>query len=79
MVPDAELSIVSERIAKETSIVGGTREGYRLTLRLGIDNGVYTTTKLARCWVEVNAAEIIVNRVKLMTSLMERLCRTEEE
>ena len=30
MVPDAELSVVGEGVAKETTVVGGTGEGYRL-------------------------------------------------
>ena len=56
MMPDAELSIIGECVAKETPIVGGTREGYRLLLSRGIDNSVYTVAEVSCFGVEIDAA-----------------------
>ena len=61
MMPDAELSVVGECIAKETSVIGGTRERYRLALSLCIDNGVDAVPEVACCGIEVDAAEIIAD------------------
>ena len=73
MVPDTELSVVGECVAKETTIVGRTREGYRLVLSHRIDYGFYLVAKMARCGIEIDAAEIIVDGVELMTVLREGL------
>ena len=64
MMPDAELPVVGEGVAKETSVVGGTGEGYRLLFSLGKDNGVYTVAEIACLGVEVDAEEVIVERIE---------------
>ena len=69
MVPDAELSIVRERVAKEAAIVRRTGEGYRLMLSHSIDNGVYTVTKTTRGRIKIDTTEVIADGIKLMTSL----------
>ena len=79
MVPDAELSVVGECVAKETPVVGGTREGYRLVLSLGIDNNVYVVSEASRCRIEIDAAEIIADGVELMVVLWESAGGTEIE
>ena len=79
MMPDTELSVVGECEAKETSVVRRTREGYRFVQSLGIDNGVYTVAEIARCGIEIDVTEIIVNGIELMTVLRNCLGRTEIE
>ena len=69
MMPDTELSVVGERVAKETSVIGRTGEGYRLMLRLGIDNGVYTIAELTRCRIEIDTTEIVADLIELITAL----------
>ena len=74
MVPDAELSVVRECIAQESSVVGGTGEGdgtphpHPLPHREGgmssIDDGFYLVAELARGRVEVDAAEVIADGVQ---------------
>ena len=64
MVPDAELSVVGERVAKETSVVGRTGEGYRLILSLGIYDSVYTSAEISCRGIEIDAAEVIADGVK---------------
>ena len=76
MMPDAELSVVGKRIAQETSIVGRTRERYRLALSCGIDNSIYPVTEVTRCGIEIDTAEIIADGVQCMNTLGESLCRT---
>ena len=78
-MPDTELSVVGERVAKETPIVGRTREGYRFVQSLSINNGVYTVAEIARCGIEIDATEIIVNGIELMTVLRNGLGCTEIE
>ena len=79
MMPDAELSEVGECVAKETAIVGGTGEGYRLVRCLGIDDGVYSVAEVARCGVEIDAAEVIADGVELMIAFWEGAGGTEIE
>ena len=79
MMPDAELSVVGEGVTKETSVVGGTRERYRFVQSLGIDNRVYTTAEVARRGIEIDATEIVVDRVELVTTLRNGVGRTEIE
>ena len=79
MMPNAELAKVGERVAEETSVVGRSGEGHRLILSLGIDNGVYTVAKVSRCRIEIDTAEIIANRVKLMAVLRKGTSCTEIE
>ena len=79
MVPNAKLSVVRERVAKEMSVVRGTGERYRLVLRPGIDDGVYTIAEATSCRIEINAVEIIADGVQRMTTLWKGLCRTEIE
>jgi len=64
VVPDAELAVVGECVAEETTVVGGTGERYRLTLSCGVNDDLYLVAKSARLRVEVDAAEVITNRVK---------------
>jgi hypothetical protein len=61
MMPDAELPIVGERVAKETSVVGGAREGYRLMMGFGIDNSLYMVAETSRFGVEINSVKIVSN------------------
>ena len=79
MVPDTELSVVGECVAKESPVVRGTGEGYRFVLSLGIDDDVYLVAELARFGVEIDAAEVIVDGVELMTAFREGAGRTEIE
>ena len=79
VMPNAELSVVGERIAEITSVVGRTREGHRLMQCLSIDDGVYTIAEIARRRIEIDTAKIIVNRVELMIILRESTCCTEIE
>ena len=69
MVPDAELPVVGEGVAKESTVVGGTGEGHRLMYCLGIDDSVYTVAVVARFGVEIDAAEIVADGVELMDAL----------
>ena len=64
VVPDAELSVVGERVAEESSVVGGTGEGDGLVLGGGIDDGVYAVAKGACGGVEINAVEVVAELVK---------------
>ena len=64
MVPDAELSVVGERVAKETTVVGWTGEGDRLLLGRGIDDDVNLVAEAAGLGVEVDAAEIVADGVE---------------
>ena len=41
VVPDAELSVVGERVAEKASVVGRTGEGYGLVLFCSVDKGIY--------------------------------------
>ena len=63
VVPDAELSVVGERVAQVSAIVGGTGEGYRLLLSCGIDDDVNGAAEGASGGVEVDAAEVIADGV----------------
>ena len=53
-MPDAELPIVGERLAKETPVVGRTREGHRQILSLGIYDSVYTTAEITCLGIEID-------------------------
>ena len=55
MMPDAELSVVGEGVAKETPVIGWTGEGDRFLLSHGIDNGVYVVAELPRSGIEIDA------------------------
>jgi hypothetical protein len=79
MVPDAELSVVGKRVAEETPIVGGTGEGYRLSLRYGVEYNFYTITEATCLRIEINTTEIIADRIELITALRNGLSRTEVE
>ena len=59
-MPNTELSVVGECVAKEMSVVGGAGEGYGFMLRDGIDNDVYLVTESACSGIEIDATEIIV-------------------
>ena len=78
-MPDAELSVVGECVAKETPVVRGTRERYRLAKGLGINDGVYTTAEMACSWVEINTAEVVAYGVELVIVFGKSLCRAEIE
>lgn len=78
-MPDAELSVVGECVAKETPVVRGTRERYRLAKGLGINDGVYTIAEMACSWVEINTTEIVTDGVELVIAFGERLGCTEIE
>ena len=79
MMPDAELTVVGECVAEETSIVGGAGEGHRLVLSLGIDNDIYLAPETACRGVEIDSAEVVVERIELMTTLWESAGSTEIE
>ena len=78
MVPDAELSVVGERVAKETTVVGGTWEGNGFVMR-SIDNRFYLIAKDTCGRIEIDTTEVIMDRIELMTALWECLGRTEIE
>ena len=88
MMPDAELSIVGECVAEEAAVVGGTGEGDGKSLppppskgrgRDGVDDGVDTVAEGAGGGIEVDAAEVVTNRIELMTSLRKSAGCTEIE
>ena len=78
-MPDTKLSVVGERIAQETSVIGRTGERNRLLLSHGINNGFYAVTETSRARTEVNAKEVIADGVELMTPLRESASCTELE
>ena len=79
MMPDAELSVVGECVTQETPIVGGTGEGYGLLLNFSIDNGVYTTAEVACSGIEIDATQVIADRIQLMITLWQGAGSTEIE
>ena len=77
VVPDAELSVVGERVTEETAVIGRSGERYRLMLSHGIDNRLYTVTKATRSRIEADAAKVIADGIKLMTALRKGASCTE--
>ena len=73
-MPDAELPVVGECIAQETAVVGRTGEGNGKPLprslpggeggMRSIDNCFYAVAEGTRFGVEIDAAEVIANRIK---------------
>ena len=72
MMPDAELSVVGERVAEEAPVVGGSWEGNRTPharpipegegcAMCSIDNCFYLTAKAACGRVEIDATEVIMD------------------
>ena len=64
VVPDAELSVVGERVAEEPTVVGGAGEGNGFLLCLGIDDGLDMVAEGSCGRVEIDAAEVIADGVK---------------
>ena len=64
MVPDAELSVVGERVAQEPAVVGGAGEGNGFLLCLGIDDGLDMVAEGSCSGVERDAAEVIADGVE---------------
>jgi len=78
-MPDAELTIVRKRVAKETSVIRRTGERDGLMLRFGIHDGINAVAEVTCSGIEIYTTEVISDRIELQTSLGKGTGSTEVE